>query len=186
MSAASEQAKALGLVYGGFSAWLNPKTRKKVAQTIEGKLVKTGGEEETSTDLGKINIFRVDLPTIQKGDDSKKYTTTYGEIIKYIVRKGDAPLTVLVPMNSQREVAEYLHNELNLSSGVKLTGISNVNPNEIHAYVKEKIEEGYTNIQYFDTSELNINAVESLTAPYNKRDIIIKTHPLKGIDRTEP
>lgn len=46
---AADQARQLGLEYGEFGRWLDPKTGKVVARTIDGKLVKvTPGEEEPS------------------------------------------------------------------------------------------------------------------------------------------
>jgi hypothetical protein len=181
-----EQAKGMGLVYGGFASWLDPKTRKAVAQTVEGTLVKIDHEGDgASTDLGKVNIFRLDIQVIRDGNErSEKYTDRYNKILKFILKLGDGPLIILTPLNTQHEVAEYFQKN-GITSGLKLSPINDADPNEIHSYVETKIKEGYTSIQYFDTNNINIKTVESLEAPYNKLDLTINTHKLKGMDEKE-
>jgi len=40
----AEQAKELGLVYGGYGYWIDPKTKERVAKTIDGQLTKIAPE----------------------------------------------------------------------------------------------------------------------------------------------
>lgn len=182
----ADQAKALGLVYGGFGGWIDPKTRIVKARTVDGELVKVDDEEdgESSQDMGKINIFVLDHAVIKKAseDSSSTYVKKYNKIIKTLSQRGDGDMVILIERNTEREIADYLR-KIGLSSGLKLTPLAADDPNQIREYVRQKIESGYTDIQYFDTDKVNINAVESLRAPYNKKKITIDTHILTKMDR---
>lgn len=182
----ADQAKALGLVYGGFGGWIDPKTRIVKARTVDGELVKVDDEEdgESSQDMGKINIFVLDHAVIKKAseDSSSTYVKKYNKIIKTLSQRGDGDMVILIERNTEREIADYLR-KIGLSSGLKLTPLAADDPNQIREYVRQKIESGYTDIQYFDTDKVNINAVESLRAPYNKKKITIDTHILTKMER---
>jgi len=182
----ADQAKALGLVYGGFGGWIDPKTRVVKARTVDGELVKVDDEEEgdSSQNMGKINIFVLDHAVIKKAseDTSSTYVKKYNKIIKTLSKHGDGDMVILIERNTEREIADYLR-KIGVSSGLKLTPLASDDPNQIREYVRQKIESGYTDIQYFDTDKININAVESLRAPYNKKKITIDTHILTKMDR---
>lgn len=62
----AEQAKELGLVYGGYGYWIDPKTKERVAQTIDGKLVKTAPEAP--------NDKTVEKPAEPKAPKDARYT----------------------------------------------------------------------------------------------------------------
>lgn len=182
----ADQAKALGLVYGGFGGWIDPKTRVVKARTVDGELVKVDDEEDgkSSQDMGKINIFVLDHAVIKKAseDSASTYVKKYNKIIKTLSQRGDGDMVILIERNTEREIADYLR-KIGLSSGLKLTPLAADDPNQIREYVRQKIESGYTDIQYFDTDKVNINAVESLRAPYNKKKITIDTHILTKMER---
>ena len=181
----ADQAKSLGLVYGGFGGWIDPKTRQVKARTVDGKLVRVDDEENggTTQTLGKLNIFVLDHNVMKNGERlSKKYTDKYNKIIQSILKHGDGEMIILIEKNTEREVADYLR-KIGISGGLKLTPIDATDPNKIRAYVEKKIKAGHNSIQYYDTNETNINAVESLRAPYNKLDLSIDTHPLTKIER---
>lgn len=176
----ADQAKALGLVYGGFGGWIDPKTRVVKARTIDGELVQVDDEEEGegNANMGKISVFVLDHQVIKRGNQSKsKYVETYNKIIKTISKRGDGDMVILIERNTEREIAEYLR-KIGISAGLKLTPLDTTDPNKIRDYVKQKIEAGYSEIHYFDTDKVSINAIESLRAPYNKKKIKIETHPL--------
>lgn len=182
----ADQAKALGLVYGGFGGWIDPETRVKKAETIDGKLVRTDGDGDGDNvpDLGKINIFVLDHDVIEAASNKpSKYVETYNSIIKKLVKLGGGEMVILIQRNTEREIAEYLR-KLGISAGLKLTPIDAKDPNKVRDYVEEKIKAGYSVIKYFDCDPINVNAVESLRAPYNKLDLTIDTHPLTKMDRT--
>lgn len=182
----ADQAKALGLVYGGFGGWIDPKTRVVKARTVDGELVKVGDDEEGdgSQDMGEISIFVLDHSVIKKAsqDTSSTYVKKYNKIIKTLSKRSEGDMVILIERNTEREIADYLR-KIGISSGLKLTPLAADDPNQIREYVRQKIEAGYTDIQYFDTDKVNINAVESLRAPYNKKKITIDTHILTKMDR---
>lgn len=180
---ASEMAHNLGLTYGGFSGWVD-KNRKVVARTIDGKLVKVDHEEEgeSDTDMGQVIIlaFEDDLLKIDKSKPSK-FMMKYNSFIKAIIQKG-WDFVLLCNRGSEHAIADFLRRN-GIKAGLKLVPIGELDPNKAMDFVKKKIEQGYTNIQYFDTSEQNCNAVDGLNATYNKKDeLSIDVHPLTRID----
>jgi hypothetical protein len=179
----SEQAKRLGLTYGGFGGWVN-KDRKVVARTIDGKLVKVGNDEEQQpgTDMGKITILVLE-DTIVGADNTSKYIQKFNQMIKAVIKKG-GEFVMLCNRGSERAVAEFLRAN-GIKAGLKLVPIVNNDPNKMKDFVKSKIEQGFTNIQFFDTDEHATNAVDSLRATYNKLDIVIDTHLLSKHDREQ-
>lgn len=178
----ADQAKSLGLIYGGFGQWIDPKTRITKARTIDGKLVKvdSSSEDAPEADLGKINIFVVDHSVLEKAKrvPDSRFVEIYNKLLKAMVKIGGAENVMLVNQHSQQEVAEYFR-KIGISAGVNLTPIDMNDPNKIHEFVEKKIKEGYTHIEFYDNNQVNIESVESLRAPYNKLDLTIDTHPLK-------
>lgn len=176
----ADTAKSLGLIYGGFAAWLDPNTRKKKAETIDGKLVKVEDDEdgERENDLGNLVIFVLDPAVVQRATEGgSSYTNIYEKLFKAILKNGEGELLVLIERSTEIEVAKYF-NSIGVSTGVKLTPLDSFDPSHIHEVVVTKITEGYTHIDFFDTDEINIRTVESLKAPYNKKEISIETHQL--------
>lgn len=184
-SEASQQAHALGLEYGGYGGWVIPKTRQVVAKTVNGKLVRTGEEQqEEKTDLGSLVLFH--MQDNQMGTDPSKpsrFTKKYNEIIKNVLRKGGADIAVLVTRGTENRVADFLRKN-DIGSGVKLVPLDTTDPNKVKDFVEQKIKEGYTSIHYYDSEQRNNHAVESLKAPYNKLHIKIKAHELTNADQT--
>jgi hypothetical protein len=172
----AEQAKALGLVYGGFGGWVNA-DRKVVARTIDGHLVKVDDEQETEQkgDRGRVTVLVME-DEIVKVDDAKlsKYLQKFNKMIKAIIRRG-GEFVLLCNRGSERAVADYLRKN-GVKAGLKLVPIVNNNPNKMREFCQKKIEEGFTNIQFFGSDDKAVHAVESLKATYNKLDIVIDTH----------
>jgi hypothetical protein len=99
----AEQAKELGLVYGGYGNWIDPKTKETVAKTINGKLVKTTSdaskagekpaqktaEPESSTDSRYTNPEQI--PPIHPDPVAKKPLDkdTLKKLIKMVADRTD-------------------------------------------------------------------------------------------------
>lgn len=178
----AEQAHAMGLVYGGFGGWIrkDDPDRKVVAQTIDGKLVRKEEDKSSDQDLGRLNIFRFDpnILTMSQKNPSSRFVWKYNAILKSITKLGTA--VMIVPRGTEHKIADYLRT-IGIDGGVKLASIDSDNPNLVRDFVADKIDQGFSNVQYFDTNEKAINAVDSLHAQYNKKDNLhLKTHPLTG------
>jgi hypothetical protein len=176
----AEQAHALGLTYGGFAGWVD-KNRKVVAKTVDGKLVRVSDDDNAGDqDLGRVAIFRFEpaiLAMSQKNPHSR-FVWKYNAILKSVTQMGSA--VMLVPRGMEHEIADYLRST-GIDGGVKLATINADDPNKVRDFVADKIKQGFSNVQYFDTSEKGINAVESLHAQFNKKDNLhLKTHQLTG------
>lgn len=185
-STPAEQAEAMGLVYLGFGGWgyeTDPE-RKVVARTIDGKLVKVGEEEEgeTSQDLGRVTILAFEN-TILRADPTKpsKYIEKFQMMIKAIVKRGN-DFVLLCKLGDERAVADYLR-KIGLKAGLKIVPVSDLTPAKAHDFAEQKIQDGYTQIEYFDTNTQNCKAVESLKATFNKMENLkIDVHPLTRMD----
>src|SRR5690242_4344069 len=183
---ASEQAKQLGLVYLGYGGWGYPDDpeRNVVARTIDGKLVKKEDEKEAESkkDLGQLSILTFEDALLRI--DSRlpeKYAENFKLMIKAIINSG-TDFVVLCKRGSERLVADYLRKN-GVRAGVKIVPLDNITPALIHDYVKKKINEGFTTIEYFDVDDQNCNAVESLKATFNKiEELTIDVHPLVALD----
>jgi hypothetical protein len=179
----AEQAHAMGLVYGGFGGWIHKQDpdRKVVARTIDGKLIRVSDDEDGGNqDLGRINVFRFDpeILSMSTKNPSSRFVWKYNAILKSITKMGSA--VMIVPRGTEHTVADYLR-RIGIDGGVKLAPITSDNPNLVRDFVAEKIEQGFSNVQYFDTNEKAVNAVDSLHAQYNKKDNLhLKTHQLTG------
>ena len=179
----SEQAKALGLVYGGFAQWVNPDTRKTMARTVDGKLVKVDGAEEgtSKADKGRLAILSFDASVLspdRSGVAPDKIAMYNKLLIKILQFGGD--FTVFSGHNQERDVAMYLK-KVGVSAGVKIIPLAASTPQKKRVYVEKKIKEGYKQIQYFDNDSTSVNAIESLKAPYNKLSIQIETFDLPNL-----
>ena len=185
-STPAEQAKSMGLVYLGFGGWgyENDPERNVVARTIDGKLVKVGEEEEgdASRDLGRVTILAFE-DTILQADSSKpsKYIEKFQMMIKAIVKRGN-DFVLLCKLGREREVADYLR-KIGLKAGLKIVPVSDLTPAKAHDFAEQKIQDGYSRIEYFDTNPQNCKAVESLKATFNKlENLTIDVHPLTRLD----
>jgi hypothetical protein len=174
----AEQAKALGLEYGGFGGWIDS-NRKVVARTINGKLVKVDDQEEAQVeeDLGRIIVFDFDDELLYT--DMKKATPEIKKII-YLIKsliKTGSDTVILHSRNSERKVAEFLK-KVGVTSGPTLIPIGSSEPNKKREFVEKKIKAGYSEIQFFDRDPKSVHAIESLKAPYNRLEIKIETHQI--------
>lgn len=175
----AEQAKSLGLVYGGFGGWIDPKTRVVKARTIDGKLVKVEDEDEGQDrpDLGPLILFNFDEQILGTDkDEAPRFIHKFDSVIKAILQKG-ADVVFIIPPATEHKVADYLRG-IGVHAGPTLVPLVSDDPNKRHDFVAKKIKEGYTKIHYFDHSEVNCKAVESLEATYNKLDVRVVTHLL--------
>jgi hypothetical protein len=184
---ASEQAKQLGLVYGGFGGWIDPESRKVVARTVDGKLVRIENDDENNgkPDLGRLSILSFEDTVAHSDlDHPSIYLKKFNIMLNLIIRRG-GHFVMLVNRGSERAIADYLRRS-GIKAGVSLVTIGEANPSKIRDFIKEKIKEGYTNIQFFDTDEKDVNAVESLKATLNKmQNLVIKTHLFTKMDRND-
>lgn len=196
MATPAEQAKALGLEYGGFGGWINPTTRQVVAKTIDGKLVRTDTVSAGSdrTDLGRLVVLDFDDDLLQARSQDAEAVKKYIDLIKNILKTGsdfyimttrdveDDPSAEL--KNREQAVAKFLA-RFGIKSGVRFAPIVNSEPQKKKHFVQAKIKEGYTEIQFFDRDEKALHAVESLKAPYNKLDVRIDTHKLPSFQEVK-
>lgn len=179
-----DQAKALGLTYGGFGGWINPSTRKVVARTVNGRLVRVDGEtaETQKEDLGRLMIvdFDDELLYIDPSKAKEDYHR-YIRFLKSIVKTG-SDVIVMHARNSERNVAVFLK-KVGITSGPTLIPIGSSTPEKKRELVEKKIKAGYSEIGFFDRDEKAIHAVESLKAPYNKLEIKIETKKIPSLKR---
>jgi predicted nucleic acid-binding Zn ribbon protein len=189
MSTPAEQAKALGLEYGGFGGWINPSTRQVVAKTIDGKLVRTDGSGAGSdrTDLGRLVVMDFDDDLLYARPEDASAVKKYVDLMHGILKTG-SDFYILTDRkvednphaqtkNKEQDVAKFL-DKVGIKSGVQFAPIVNSEPHKKKLFVQKKIKEGYTEIQYFDRDEKAIHAIDSLKAPYNKLDVRIDGHKL--------
>lgn len=180
MSTPSEQAKALGLEYGGFGGWIDPKTREVRARTVDGKLVRVEDDEESQgeDDLGCLilvsfddELLYTDINTTENKDIDRLIY-----LLKSVVKTSN-DVIVMHSRNSERKVAMWLK-EHGITGGAVLVPYGSSDPDKKKELVQKKIHAGYTEIQFFDSDSKALHAVESLKAPYNKRQIKIDTHQI--------
>jgi hypothetical protein len=170
-----EQAKALGLVYGGFGGWIDPDTRVVMARTVDGKLVrvKDGEEEEGDQNLGRLIILNFD-PNIlhaEKNGIPEEKQKAYKALIHKVLKFG-GDFIVFTARTQAIEVAKYLKG-MGINNGVKIVPFGSSAGQKKRKFVEKKIKTGYKEIQYFDYNKSDIAAIESLKAPYNKKQIKI-------------
>lgn len=176
----SAQAKALGLVYGGFAQWIDPETRITKARTVDGKLVKVDDEEESEdkSELGRLAILNFD-PALLQGkskqvpEDALKM---YNKLLTKILQFG-GDFIIFTARSQELEVAKYLK-EIGITAGVKIAPFASSESQKKRKYVEKKIKAGYSHIQYFDFDKKDIAAIESLKAPYNKLNVRIEAFQL--------
>jgi hypothetical protein len=180
MPTPSETAKTLGLEYGGFGGWIDPKTRVVKARTVNGKLVRVDGDEEESgdDDLGRLIIVNFDdeLLYVDAKNSKNKDVERLIYLLKSVVRTG-SDVVILHARNSEKKVAKWLKDH-GITAGVTLVPYGSSSPDKKHDFVEKKVHAGYTEIQYFDHDVKAIHAIESLRAPYNKREVQIEPHQL--------
>ena len=172
-----QQAKALGLVYGGFGGWIDPETRVVKARTVDGKLVKVGDDEEgpSKEDLGRVAILNFDPALLQKSAASvpQEKVQAYNKLLTRILQFG-GDFIVFTARSQEKDVARYLQ-KIGITSGVKLAPFGSSDSQKKRKYVEKKIKSGYSHIQYFDYDGKDIAAIESLKPPYNKLNVRIET-----------
>lgn len=179
----AEEAHAMGLEYGGFGGWIDPKTRQVKAKTIDGHLVRVTDDDESKEEqqFGPLVVLHMEN-WIFNADPNKPFTEKYNAMIRAIVHKG-VDVAIFVERGKEHAAASYLR-KMGVGGGVKLVPINGNDDTQVKEFFRQKIELGYRKFHYFDTNMRNIKAVESLKAPYNKLDLKIKVHPLtpKGAD----
>lgn len=183
MPTPKEQAHALGLVYGGFAGWVDPTTRKVIAKTVDGNLVRIsnddqeeGGDEEN---LGRLTILDLDFEVIfANPKENKLAIQDYVTLIKSILHVG-SDFTILIKKNGEKDAAKFLKS-IGIIHGVTLSPLGSFDAEKKRHFVEEKIKDGYSEIQYYDRDEKAIQAVGSLKATYNKLDIRVDTHKLSN------
>jgi hypothetical protein len=181
-STPAEQAKALGFEYLGFGGWGYAKDRIKRAETIDGKLVRIEHDAETEQEenLGRLIVVDVDDNLLYA--DVKNPTETvarYIHLLKALVKSGQ-DVVLMHARNSEKRLAVFLKQN-GITAGAALAPIGSGTPDKKKEFVEKKIHAGYTEIQFFDRDPKAIHAIESLKAPYNKRNITIETHQIPPI-----
>jgi hypothetical protein len=178
MPTPAEQAKSMGLEYGGFGGWIDPKTRKVVAKTIDGNLVRTSDQNagDNDLDMGRLVILDFDDELLYAKPEDAGAVKKYIKLIKSILKSG-SDFVVLTARNSEKKVAKFLR-KVGVTSGLKLKPYGSADPHKKKIFIKKKIDEGYSEIQFFDRDPKALHAAESLKAPYNKLDVRIDTHKL--------
>ena len=181
MPTAKDEAHALGLVYGGFAGWVDPKdpSRKVVAKTVKNKLVRVTGDEDAiekdTDDLGRLTIFDLDFEVIYANPKQNRVALKdYITLMKSILHVG-SDFVILIKKNGEKDAATFLK-KIGIIHGVKLSPLGSFDPEKKKRFVEKKIKEGYTEIQYYDRDEKAISAISSLKATYNKLDIRIDAH----------
>lgn len=173
----AQQAKAMGLVYGGFGGWIDPETRVVKARTVDGKLVKVDGDEEggSKEDLGRVAILNFD-PSLLQSTASKlpeEKVKAYNKLLAKILQFG-GDFIIFTARSQEKDVAKYLM-KIGITAGVKLAPFASAESQKKRKYVEKKIKSGYSHIQYFDFDAKDIAAIESLKPPYNKLNVRIET-----------
>lgn len=181
-STPAEQAHALGFEYLGFGGWGNPQDRIVRAKTVDGKLVRVedNQESEPTEDLGRCIIVDVDDKLLYA--DLKQPTDTvqrYIYLLHALVKTGQS-VVLMHARNSEKKLAQFLK-QIGITAGPQLAPIGSGTPDKKRELVEKKVQAGYKEIQFFDRDPLAIHAVESLKAPYNKRNIQIETHKIPPI-----
>jgi hypothetical protein len=179
-STPAEQAKSMGLTYGGFGGWVDA-SRTVVAKTINGQLVKVDPKDsqEEKQELEKLNVFRFDprMISVSEKNPKSRFVWKYNQILKAITSQG-AKTIMLIPRGTEQETATYLRT-LGMGPGVKLSPMNAEDPNKVRDFVSQKIKAGHSSVDYYDTSEKGIAAVHSLKAQFNRLDNLnLKTHQL--------
>lgn len=178
----AEQARALGLEYGGFGGWIN-KDRKVVARTINGRLVRVDNDEEPEKDedLGRILIIDFDDELLYTDlKKAKQNVKRYIILLKSLVKTGN-DVVIMHSRNSEKKVAKFLK-KIGITAGPTLVPYASSEPNKKRDFVQKKIKAGYTEIHFFDRDPKAIHAVESLKAPYNKVLKKLETHQIPRLD----
>lgn len=180
----AEQARALGLTYGGFGGWIDPSSRKVIARTVNGRLVKVDDSNATQedNDLGRLIIVDLDdeLLYTDPAKASEDYFR-YIKLLKSLVKTG-SDVVVMHSRNSEKRVARFLRDN-GITIGPTLAPIGSSSPQNKRDFVEKKIKSGYSEIQFFDRDQKAISAVESLKAPYNRLDLKIGTHKIPALKR---
>jgi hypothetical protein len=189
-STPGEQAHSLGLEYGGFGGWIDPKTRVVKARTIDGKLVRVDDEEEGQQEdnLGRLIVLDVDDNLLYADlEHPTQPVQNYMRLLRALINTGQ-DVVLLHARNSEKKLAQFL--KVNgITSGPTLLPIGSGTPDKKQEFIEKKIQEGYKEIQFFDRDPKSIHAVEALKAPYNKRDVQIETHqvpPIGDDSRAKP
>lgn len=178
----AEQAKALGLEYGGFGGWID-KNRKVVARTINGKLVRVSDDDDVAQeeDLGRIIIIDFDDELLYTDlKKAKGDVVRFVKLLKALVRTGN-DIAVLHSRNSEKAVAKFLH-KIGITIGPFLVPLGSADDTKKKEFVEKKIKAGYTEIQFFDRDAKTIHAIESLKAPYNKVLKRLETHKIPRLE----
>ena len=173
----AQQAKSMGLVYGGFGGWIDPETRVVKARTVDGKLVKADGDEDGSAkeDLGRVTILNFD-PSLLQGKAKQlppEKVKTYNKLLAKILQFG-GDFIIFTARSQEEDVARYLQ-KIGITAGVKLAPFASSESQKKRKYIEKKIKSGYSHIQYFDFDSKDIAAIESLKPPYNKLNVRIET-----------
>jgi hypothetical protein len=189
-STPGEQAHALGLEYGGFGGWIDPKTRVVKARTIDGKLVRVDDDESPEGEDNKGRLIVLDVDDNLLYADMKKPSQTvenYIHLLRALVKTGQ-DVVLLHARNSEKKLAQFLKTN-GITSGPTLLPIGSGTPDKKQEFIEKKIKEGYKEVQFFDRDPKAIHAVEALKAPFNKRDVQIETHqipPISADSRAKP
>jgi len=88
----------------------------------------------------------------------------YVKKLKEAVGGGEA--IILTARADVRPIAKFLR-DIGITGGVKIVGLNTVDPNDKRKYIERLItQRGATNIEFYDDSPKNINAVQKLTKQY--------------------
>jgi hypothetical protein len=180
----SEQAKRLGLTYGGFGGWVDS-NRVVRARTVDGKLVKVddaaeGGEKN----MGRLTVltFPGDLMHTDRHQISEPVKAKFNVLLQAIL-KFEGTFVIFTPRNNEENVARYLK-DAGITSNVKLVPFGSADPNKKRGYVEKKIKAGFREIEYFDQDKKAVSATEGLKAPFNKLNLKLNTHVIPPLSKT--
>jgi hypothetical protein len=170
----AETAKGLGLTYGGFGGWIDPKTRKVVARTVQGALVRVEDGEGGPENLGRINILSFDYElTKTDWNNPSEYIKKYAKMVDALM-KVDGDFVIVCDEHQVREMADFMR-RIGIRAGVKVKPIGLIDPDKVKEFAETKIKEGYTIIHFFDSDEKNVHAIESLRATFNRKEELVIT-----------
>jgi len=91
-------------------------------------------------------------------------------IPKYVEKLKDAmsgpgEAIILTARGEAKPIAKFLRS-IGITSGVKIKALNTVDPNDKKNYIEQLIKRGATDIEFYDDSVKNIQAVQKLTKQY--------------------
>jgi hypothetical protein len=180
MSKPADEAKKLGLEYCGFGGWCIPKTREVVARTVDGQLVRVDDNEDQkkNKDLGRLIVVNFDdeLLYVDSKHPEDRATKLLVNLMKSVVRTG-SDVILLHARNSEKKVAKWLKMQ-GITGGPTLIPYGSADVVKKKELIEKKIRAGYKEIEFFDSDAKSLRAINSLKAPFNKRQIQIDTHQI--------